>query len=461
MSGATATGAAIAARAGIDPGGHHPLRDARPPARWSGVAACGGGHVTVETTTLGSGLRVVTERMPEAHSVAVGVWVGAGARDEPAGLAGVSHFLEHLLFKGTEDRSARDIATAIDRVGGDMNAFTTKEYTAYYTRLPATALTLGVEVLGDVLSAPALRDEDVENERQVILEELSQDEDTPDDKVHTLVQRALFPDHPLGLETAGERDTVRAITSADVRAFFARWYRPATTVVAAAGALDHDRVVAEVARCFTANAGGGLPERGAPQDPVPAVSVLRRPIEQAHLALGYRGVARDDPARPALDVVNHVLGGGMASRLFDEIRERRGLAYAVYSSVASYCDTGSLIVYAGTAPAQVAGVLDLVDVELAKLLADGPTSDELDVAKGCLVGSYLLGLEDPGSRMARLGTQLTCLGEVRRIEDQIASYEAVTSEDVARVIEQVFGQPRTLVAVGPVTKKALLGPRVA
>jgi predicted Zn-dependent peptidase len=220
-------------------------------------------------------------------------------------------------------------------------------------------------------------------------------------------------------------------------------------------------VVAEVERRFTAPGGGEPPARDAPSARVQPVNVLRRSLEQAHLAVGYRGVARDDPARPALDVVNHVLGGGMSSRLFDEIRERRGLAYAVYSSVASYCDTGSLIVYAGTAPGQVAEVLDLVDGELAKLLADGPTDDELDVARGCLVGSYLLGLEDPGSRMARLGTQLTCLGEVRRLDEQVASYEAVTGDDVAAVIDRVLCQPRALVAVGPVTKKVLTRQRVA
>ena len=206
----------------------------------------------VQTTTLPSGLRVTTERMPGARSVAAGVWVGVGARDEPAELAGVSHFLEHLLFKGSEHRSARQIAESIDRVGGDMNAFTTKEYTAYYTRLPASALSLGLDLLGDVLTAPALRDVDVESERQVILEELLMDEDSPEDRAHTLLYESLFPDHPLGRETAGVRETVTAITSADIRRFFQRWYRPATMVVAVAGGVDHDTVVAEVEQRFAA-----------------------------------------------------------------------------------------------------------------------------------------------------------------------------------------------------------------
>jgi len=411
----------------------------------------------IQSTTLATGLRVVTERMPEAHSVAVGAWVGVGARDEPAERAGVSHLLEHLLFKGSEDRSARDIATAIDRVGGDMNAFTTKEYTAYYTRLPASALDLGIEILGDVLSAPALRTDDVESERQVILEELNLDEDTHDDRVHTLVQASLFPDHPLGRETAGERSTIIAIAASDVREFFERWYRPAAVVVAAAGSLEHEAVVAAVARHFTAPAGGELPERVAPLDGVEPGVVQRRSLEQAHLAIGYRGVRRDDPARASLEVVNHVLGGGMSSRLFDEIRERRGLVYAVYSSLASYCDTGSLMIYAGTAPAHAAEVLGLVDRELERLADEGPTADELEVAKGYLVGSYLLGLEDPGSRMARLGAQLTCLGRLRTVEETVQEYQAVDAAAVAEVIGRVLGQPRTVAAVGPVSKRAVLG----
>src|SRR4051812_25297622 len=258
--------------------------------------------------------------MPGARSVAAGVWVGVGARDEPAELAGVSHFLEHLLFKGSEARSARQIAETIDRVGGDMNAFTTKEYTAYYTRLPASALSSGLQLLGDVLTAPALRDADVESERQVILEELLMDEDSPEDKAHTLLYESLFPGHPLGRETAGVKDTVIAVTPHDVRQFFARWYQPATMVVAVAGGLDHDAVVAEVERRFPGAAGGAIPVRQPPSAKVVPLVVRRRRTEQAHVAFGFRGVRRDDPQREALDVLNHCLGGGMSSRLFDEIR---------------------------------------------------------------------------------------------------------------------------------------------
>jgi predicted Zn-dependent peptidase len=409
----------------------------------------------VQETTLGSGLRVVTERMPEARSVSSGVWVGIGARDEPADLAGVSHFLEHLLFKGTEDRSARQIAESIDRVGGDMNAFTTKEYTAYYTRLPGSELGLGLEILGDVLTAPALRETDVESERQVILEELLMDEDSPEDKAHALLYESLFPDHPLGRETAGAPETVSAITTADVRQFFEHWYRPASMVVAVAGALDHDAVAAEVERRFAGAAGGDVPARQAPSSKVVPLASRRRRTEQAHVALGFRGVAREDPEREALDVLNHVLGGGMSSRLFDEIREQRGLAYAVYSSPSSYSDSGALAVYAGTMPTHVDPVLDLIEVELKKLVAGGLTDDELAVAKGYLTGSYVMGLEDPASRMARLGGLLATTGHIRPVAEQLERWDAVGAEDVRRVIDRVLSGPRVLAAVGPLTKASL------
>ena len=242
----------------------------------------------------------------------------------------MSHFLEHLLFKGTEERSAQPIAAAVDRVGGDMNAFTAKEYTAYYSRLPADELPLALEMLGDVLTAPALRDGDVENERQVILEELAMDDDLPEDVVHRLLAEAMFPGHALGRETAGTMATVETITPDDVRAFFRQWYRPSAMVVAVAGALDHDRVVSEVERRFPASGPVEQPCGSHRPASLQPLVVDRRRTEQVQLAIGFRGVlVADAPDREALDVVNHVLGGGPSSRLFEEIREQRGLAYAV------------------------------------------------------------------------------------------------------------------------------------
>jgi predicted Zn-dependent peptidase len=388
--------------------------------------------------------------------VAVGVWVGVGSRDEPAEQAGVSHFLEHLLFKGTASRSARDISMTVDRVGGDMNAYTTKEYTAFYARLPNGHLDLGLELLADVLVRPALRDGDIESERLVILEELLGDEDAHEDRAHTLAYEGLFPSHPLGWETAGQRATVQAVTPADVRAFHHRWYRPSLMVLAVAGAVEHADVVAAAERLFPMAEPTTPPERLVPGGVAKPMLVLRRPGEQVHLALAYRAVARTDPDREALDVVNHVLGGGLSSRLFDEIRDRRGLAYAVYSSPAAYADAGTLTIYAGTQPALAPTVLDLVETELVKLASDGVTPDELDVARGYLAGSYLMGLEDTGSRMARLAGLLTTRNEVRTAEEQVRRWEAVTHEDCCRVVERVLRAPRTLAAVGPVSRKSLL-----
>jgi predicted Zn-dependent peptidase len=408
-------------------------------------------------TQLPSGLRVVTERVPTALSVAAGVWVGVGARDEPDELSGVSHFLEHLLFKGTEERSARSIASAVDRVGGDMNAFTAKEYTAYYCRVPAEQLPLAIELLGDVLTAPALRDGDIDNERQVILEELAMDDDLPEDVVHRLLAEAMFPGHALGRETAGTMATVETISPDDVRAFFRQWYRPPAMVVAVAGALDHDRVVTEVEQRFPTTGQAERPRREPPaSEPEPLV-VDRRRTEQVQLALGFRGVPRGDEDREALDVVNHVLGGGPSSRLFEEIREQRGLAYAVGSGTSSYADAGSLVISAGTAPAQVGEVLSLIDSEVAGLVADGMTGDELDMAIGYLTGAFVMGLEDNGSRMARLGALLTTTGAVRPVHEQLERWRAVTATDVARATERVLDQPRSLAVVGPVSEAAVRG----
>jgi predicted Zn-dependent peptidase len=384
------------------------------------------------------------------------VWVRVGARDEPAESAGVSHFLEHLLFKGTPTRSRRQIDEGVDRVGGELNAFTSKEYTAYYARLPARHFGMGLELLADVLTHPLLRDHDVETERQVILEELAMDADTPDDRVHTLLYEALFPGHALGRETAGEERTVEAITADDVRAFFARWYRPENFVVAAAGPVDHEHVVEAVTRWFDGATGEGAPTRVAPTDtPIAPLSVERRSTEQVHLTVGYRALDRDDPDREALDVLNHVLGGGMSSRLFEEIREQRGLAYSVFSAPASYTDAGTLTVYAGTGEEHVAEVLGLIDTTLEGLVQDGITADELDVAVGSLTGSFVLGLEGTGARMGRIGGQVCTLDRVVPVVEQIARYEALTLDDVQRVAHRVLGGPRSLAAVGPVTKKTL------
>jgi predicted Zn-dependent peptidase len=383
------------------------------------------------------------------------VWVQVGGRDEPAELSGASHFLEHLLFKGTAQRSARAIAEAVDAVGGEMNAFTAREHTAYYARLPAQHLGLGLEVLGDVLTEPALRAADVDAERQVIVEEILMNLDSPEDRAHTLLAELVFEDHPLGRDVLGDMGSVEAIGRDDIAGFFERWYRPGTMVLAAAGRLDHDEVVARAAEAFGGAAGGELPRRRAPAPGRAAVRVARDDTEQAHLCLGWRSPTTTDGDRWAMAVANQVIGGGMASRLFQEVREERGLAYSVYSHPSAYTDSGYLTVYCGTAPKRAAETLAVIDDVVAALRADGITERELEVAKGFIEGSLVLGLEDSGGRMARLGRGIVQQGRVTSVEESVASIAAVTLEDVHAVLRRVFGGPRALAAVAPFGEDAL------
>ena len=400
-------------------------------------------------TQLDSGLTVATERVPGALSVATGVWVGVGSRDEPAEISGVSHFLEHLLFKGTATRSAQDISRSVDRVGGDFNAFTTKEYTAYYCRLPARHAAMSVDLLGDVLTRPALRDTDVDGERLVILEELAMDDDSPDDVAHRTFLERLFADHPLGRDTAGDRATVQAITAADVRAFFETNYHAGSMVVTMAGPIDHDEAVAMVAAGFVdIRPARERQLRTAPSTSLPGTAI-DDDTEQVHIVMGGPSINRGDADREALDVVNHVLGGGLSSRLFEEIRERRGLVYSVYSGISAYADAGAFQLYAGTQPEHADEVIGLMQGELRKLVTDGVTEDELDVARGYLTGAFELGLEDTGARMARNGGLLITSGSIRPIPEQVQRWAAVDADAVAAVIERVYTAPPVVVTVGP------------
>lgn len=406
-------------------------------------------------STLANGIRVVTDPMPNARSVTTGVWVGVGGRDEPPAVSGVSHFLEHLFFKGTEARTARSIAEAVDAVGGDMNAFTSREHTAFHTRLPAADWRLGVELLGDVLSAPALKADDIDAEREVILEELWAALDTPDDRVHMLLMESLFPDHPLGREVLGDADTVRAMRRDDIVEFMGTHYRPANIVVAAAGLLDHDDFCAALDAHLALPAGGTAPQRTPPGDSVVPLATHVRDGEQVHLLLGWRGLAQDHDDRYALHVANQVLGGGSSSRLFQSIREDRALAYSVYSWVSSYSDSGMLGVYAGTSPGRSAELVDVLDAELHQIVADGVTADELRVATGFLAGATELGLEDSGSRMARLGRMLLSTGTVVSIDEQLDRVRAVTVDEVDEMLSRLLGQDRTVAAVGPLDAGSL------
>lgn len=404
----------------------------------------------IERSDLPSGVRLVTERMPEARSVSLGMWFGVGSRDEPAAIAGASHFLEHLLFKGTSERTARSIALAIDAVGGEMNAYTSREHTAYYLRLPVAELRSGLDLLADVVSVPAFRSEELDAEREVIIEELLMSEDTPDDLVMTMLYEHLFPGHPLGRETLGDHATVSAMTRDHVAGFHAEWYRPRNLVVAAAGALEHDEVADRLADFLADEPPGMAPERRAPAALEGTLVHADRPIEQVHVAVGWRGLPLDDDDRYALWIANQVLGGGMSSRLFQEIRESRGLAYSVFSSPSSYSDSGSLVVYAGTALARLDELLTVVDDVLGAFVADGITDEEHEVAQGFLEGSMLLGLEDSGSRMARLGSGLVARDEIISVDEHVRRIRKVTPEQVHDVVRRLLDAPRVVSAVGPI-----------
>lgn len=403
----------------------------------------------IRTDHLPSGLTLVTEEMTEARSVSIGFWVGTGSRDEDPSFAGSSHFLEHLLFKGTDDRSASAIAEAVDEVGGDFNAFTTKEYTSFYIRLLAENVDLGLDILSDIMWRPALRAEDLDAERQVILDEILMHADEPADEAAEQSSAVLFPDHPLGREVLGTEESVVAMTSERIRAFFEEHYLPGNMVVAVAGDLDHDRFAEGLAQRAGTGVGGTTPVRTPPDGRVEPLRVTRRSTEQAHVVLALRSVDRNHPSRYALAVLNHVLGGGLSSRLFQEIRERRGLAYSVWSERVAYNDAGFLSVGLGTAPEHVPEVLDIVTDQLAALGASGITDRELTIAKGNLRAETLLACEDSGARMSRIGAGMLLHGEVLTIDDVLARVEALTSEDIHEAARHLVASPRTLSVVGP------------
>jgi predicted Zn-dependent peptidase len=414
-------------------------------------------------TRLDSGLRVVTEALPTLRSVSVGFWVGVGSRDEHDSELGASHFLEHLLFKGTANRSAAEIAHAVESVGGDMNAFTAQEMTAFYVRVPDEQLDLAIDILAEVVWAAALRAADVDAERNVILEELHMRDDAPDDLVHELFAHAMFPDHPLGREVLGTQQSIEDMTREQIARFHDRHYRPSVIVVAAAGNLTHDRVVDRLARHGEALASGPDVELSRSVEglaPAWPRAVLTKPVEQVHVVMGMRGIAREDPDRYALTVLNQALGGGMSSRLFQEIRERRGLAYAVYSYRVAYVETGAFGVYAGTAPGRAAETIDVVGTELDRVIRDaGIGGDELTDAKSHLKGSMALSLETSNSRMHRLGSSELMLGEALSLDEIAARVDAVTPDDVARVVDRLFSSgARTLAVVGPVDEASVRVP---
>ncbi|HEY2690919.1 MAG TPA: pitrilysin family protein [Streptosporangiaceae bacterium] len=414
------------------------------------------GDSRVTRSVLPGGLRVITESLPAVRSAAFGIWAGVGSRDEDLDHAGATHYLEHLLFKGTERRSALDISAAMDAVGGELNAFTAKEYTCYYARVLDADLPLAIDVLADMVTSSLIEPKDVDAERGVILEEIAMNEDDPSDTVHEAFAAQLFGDTPLGRPILGSVDSINAITRTQITEHYAARYKPKDLVVAAAGSLDHAEVVELTRAAFGPFlAGDADPEsprlagQNVPGEPGTGVRLVSRGIEQANLVLGCGGLSRTDQRRFALGVLNAALGGGMSSRLFQEVREKRGLAYSVYSFGSQHADTGIWGVYVGCLPAKADEVLAICRDEIAKVISGGLTDDEMDRGKGQLRGSIVLGLEDPSSRMSRLGKAELVYPRLEPVEEILASIDAVSHDDVREVAAAVLAQPKALAVVGP------------
>jgi predicted Zn-dependent peptidase len=387
---------------------------------------------------LPNGLRLLTERMPHVRSVSIGVWLARGSRHEPQEQSGIAHFVEHMLFKGTSTRSAEDIAQAIDSIGGQMDAFTAKEYASYYIKVLDEHLPFAVEVLSDIVMRPAFSPEDLEREKKVVLEEIKMVEDTPDDLVHELFTENFWANHPLGRPILGTRETVEALTADGLRRYFTDAYSAPNLIVAATGNMEHQQVRDLVLRAFE-----GVPQRGAPLDEappqvVPRIIIRNKELEQSHVCLGTPGYQQDHQDRYSSYVLNTILGGSMSSRLFQNVREKRGLAYAVFSGLSAYRDAGSMTIYAGCANDAVGELIDVVIAELRRI-KDEPLSDsELQRAKDHLKGSLMLNLESTSSRMSHLARQEIYFDRQFGLDETLDGVSRVTVDDIQRVARDLF-----------------------
>ncbi|WP_448060031.1 M16 family metallopeptidase [Cellulomonas hominis] len=435
---------------------------ARPGRPGSELTAGQDGDAHVRRTVLPGGVRVLTEHVPGLRSAAVGAWVGVGSRDERDGHHGSTHFLEHLLFKGTVRRTAMDIAEAFDEVGGEANAATGKEHTCYYARVLDEDLPMAVDVIADMVTSARLDTDELEIERGVILEELAMNDDDPSDVVHERFAEAVLGAHALGRPIGGTPETIRAVPRDAVWEHYREHYRPETLVVTAAGGIDHDALCAQVERAL-ADGGWTLSQDAAPHgrrtvgdgsDPVgvPAVGtelVITRSTEQANVIIGGTGLTATDPRRFTLSVLNAVLGGGMSSRLFQEIREKRGLAYSTYCFGSGHADTGIFGLYAGCTPAKVDEVTALLVSEWERLADGGITEAELRRSVGQLSGGLVLGLEETGARMSRLGKAELVHGELLSTDESLDRIRAVTRGEVQELAAELASRPRSTVRIGP------------
>jgi predicted Zn-dependent peptidase len=417
------------------------------------------GGSTVRRTVLPSGVRVLTEVVPGAQSASVAFSVAVGSRDEVDGHHGSTHFLEHLLFKGTKNRTALDIAVAFDSVGGASNASTGKEHTSYYARVQDRAIPVAVQVIADMLTSSVIDPIEFENERTVILEELAMNDDDPQDVAHEEFFEAVLGSHPLGRPIGGTPATINAVSRDAVWDHYQRNYRPQDLVIAAAGGVDHDGLL-ELVRENLETAGWDLNLTATPRawreqstqqlEVEPIAKVINRPIAQANIVLGGQGLVAGDERRYAMAILNTVLGGGMSSRLFQEIREKRGLAYSVYSFNQGYSDAAAFGLYAGCSPQKAKEVIKLMLAELEKVASEGITDAELDLAKGNISGGLALKFESTQARMSRLtGAELTD-GEFIDLDESLRRYDAVSMADVQLVARLMSESKKSFIAVGDV-----------
>lgn len=424
-----------------------------------------GGSV-VRRSVLPGGVRVLTEAMPGQRSATIGFWVGVGSRDEAPGQHGSTHFLEHLLFKGTKRRTALEIASAFDEVGGESNAATAKESTCYFARVLDTDLPMAIDVIADMITGAVLDPAEMEQERDVILEEIAMDSDDPTDVAHENFVAAVLGTHPLGRPIGGTPAAIRAVARDSVWEHYRRYYRPDELVITAAGGLEHDVVCSLVVDALH-TAGWSLEPDAAPVDRrsteraditgTAGLHLVKRAVEQANIIMGCPTIVATDERRYVMSVLNAVLGGGMSSRLFQEIREKRGLVYSTYSFASSYADAGYFGMYAGCTPSKVRQVLDLLGLELDKLAEGGISDDELRKAVGQLCGGIVLALEDTGSRMSRLGRAELVSGEYQDIDETLRQIKAVTAQEVQELARELAAAPRTVTVVGPFEETETFG----
>lgn len=412
--------------------------------------------MSVKRSVHSSGLRIVTEEVPSVRSAAVGIWVNVGSRDEAPATAGASHFLEHLLFKGTTSRTALEISSSIESVGGEMNAFTSKEYTCFYARVIDTDLPMAIDVVSDLITSSIVTALDVDAERKVVLEEIAMRDDDPSDLVHDLFSDTYYGDTAIGRPILGTIDSIKGMSRNTVFNYYKKKYLPQDLVVAVAGNIKHKRVVAMVEEALSRD--NFLDELGAPvlrpNTPVKnskqqSVGLLYKKSEQAHMFYGMEGVARADDRRFAMGVLSAALGGGMSSRLFQEIREKRGLAYSVYAYAQQFAGSGVLGFYAGCNPTKAIEVVEIIRGVLADVADNGMTHEEIERAKGAVRGSLVLSQEDSGSRMSRIGKNEIVYGQVMDFDDILKAISSVSATDIREIAGEFLVKTPTLALVGP------------